>query len=76
MVLAVVGSLAFRGVAPLRAAPATSAVPPEMWREAGVVAMPQRIEAPRFALRDLAGRVVRLEDFRGHLVLLYFWATW
>ncbi len=38
--------------------------------------MSQRIEAPRFALRDLAGRVVRLEDFRGHLVLLYFWATW
>src|ERR1700689_4864587 len=32
--------------------------------------------APNFELRDLSGNVVRLESFRGHPVLLDFWATW
>jgi thiol-disulfide isomerase/thioredoxin len=32
--------------------------------------------APRFSYRDLAGREVRLEDYRGRVVLLYFWASW
>lgn len=32
--------------------------------------------APAFALPDLQGKTVRLEDFRGKLVMLYFWATW
>ncbi len=32
--------------------------------------------APDFALRDLSGRVVRLREFRGKVVLLNFWATW
>lgn len=32
--------------------------------------------APAFALPDLEGRTVRLEDYRGKVVLLYFWATW
>ena len=32
--------------------------------------------APAFELRDLAGRVVRLDDFRGRVVVLNFWATW
>ena len=32
--------------------------------------------APAFALPDLNGKTVRLEDFRGKVVLLYFWATW
>ncbi len=32
--------------------------------------------APPFALPDLQGRMVRLEDFRGKVVLLFFWATW
>jgi cytochrome c biogenesis protein CcmG/thiol:disulfide interchange protein DsbE len=32
--------------------------------------------APEFALQDLRGRTVRLSDFRGHLVVLNFWATW
>ncbi|MBI4381808.1 MAG: redoxin domain-containing protein [candidate division NC10 bacterium] len=34
-----------------------------------------RIDAPSFTLPDLAGRSVRLKDFRGRVVLLYFWAT-
>jgi len=32
--------------------------------------------APAFALPSLDGRTVRLEDFRGKVVLVFFWATW
>ena len=32
--------------------------------------------APTFTLPDLEGRQVRLEDFRGKALLLFFWATW
>jgi len=32
--------------------------------------------APALALPDLDGKTVRLEDFRGKVVLLFFWATW
>ena len=32
--------------------------------------------APNFELRDLSGNQVRLDSFRGHPVLIDFWATW
>ncbi|NIV97803.1 redoxin domain-containing protein, partial [Candidatus Saccharibacteria bacterium] len=32
--------------------------------------------APVFSIRNLAGDQVKLEDFRGKVVLLDFWATW
>lgn len=32
--------------------------------------------APEFSLSDLTGRAQRLQDFRGKIVLLNFWATW
>lgn len=32
--------------------------------------------APGFFIEDLAGNRVKLEDYRGKLVLLDFWATW
>lgn len=32
--------------------------------------------APDFALRDLDGKLVRLSDFRGKVVVVDFWATW
>jgi cytochrome c biogenesis protein CcmG/thiol:disulfide interchange protein DsbE len=35
-----------------------------------------RGEVPGFALTDAAGNTVRLEDYRGKVVLLNFWATW
>jgi thiol-disulfide isomerase/thioredoxin len=32
--------------------------------------------APSFQLNDMEGRLVSLEDFKGKVVLLDFWATW
>ncbi len=34
------------------------------------------VSAPNFELKDLSGKRVSLEDFRGKPVLLDFWATW
>ena len=32
--------------------------------------------APLFTLKDLEGKEISIEDFRGKVVLLHFWATW
>jgi cytochrome c biogenesis protein CcmG/thiol:disulfide interchange protein DsbE len=32
--------------------------------------------APEFALKDVHGKVIRLSDYKGKVVLLDFWATW
>ena len=32
--------------------------------------------APELTLQDLAGKEHRLTDYRGHVVLVNFWATW
>ncbi|NIS17940.1 MAG: redoxin domain-containing protein [candidate division Zixibacteria bacterium] len=34
------------------------------------------LAAPGFNIETLAGDPVRLEDFRGKVVLIDFWATW
>jgi peroxiredoxin len=36
----------------------------------------ERKVAPDFELKDASGKVVRLSDFKGKVVLLDFWATW
>lgn len=36
----------------------------------------ERRPAPDFALRDSQGKIVRLSDYKGKVVLLNFWATW
>jgi len=49
------------------------------WKRAAGVGgqpSPRRWVAPAFALPSIDGRTVRLEDFRGKVVLLFFWATW
>jgi peroxiredoxin len=35
-----------------------------------------RTVAPSFVLPDLSGKVVRMDDLRGKVVLLNLWATW
>ena len=32
--------------------------------------------APAFSLPDLQGKVQTLGDFRGKVLMLFFWATW
>jgi peroxiredoxin len=36
----------------------------------------ERKRAPDFELKDSEGRIVRLSDYAGKVVLLDFWATW
>ena len=36
----------------------------------------QEVKAPRFELKDLNGRTVRLSNYQGKVVLINFWATW
>ena len=36
----------------------------------------ERHPAPEFALKDADGKTVRLEDYKGKVVLLDFFATW
>ena len=36
----------------------------------------QGVKAPQFELRDINGRIVRLGDYRGKVVVINFWATW
>ena len=37
---------------------------------------PEPKPAPAFALPDLQGRTHRLDDLRGKVVMMFFWATW
>jgi len=43
---------------------------PALW------AQEENAPAPDFSLTDLAGRSLRLADFKGKLLVLNFWATW
>jgi peroxiredoxin len=36
----------------------------------------ERKATPDFALKDAAGAIVKLSDYKGKVVLLNFWATW
>ena len=36
----------------------------------------QRKPAPDFALKDADGKVVKISDYKGKVVLVNFWATW
>ena len=42
----------------------------------GVVKFTGEINAPGFVADGLESKDVRLEDFRGKVVLIDFWATW
>ena len=48
----------------------------DLMAAAGVTKFKEGISAPPFTIEDVAGKSVKLEDFRGKIVLLNFWATW
>ena len=48
----------------------------DLMSAAGVTKFKERISAPTFTIEDVAGRSVKLEDYRGKVVLLNFWTTW
>jgi len=39
-------------------------------------AQPGALVAPDFTLQDMSGKIVKLSDQKGKVVLLEFWATW
>jgi cytochrome oxidase Cu insertion factor (SCO1/SenC/PrrC family) len=44
--------------------------------ELGLTEIPSDRAAPAFRLPDLEGQMVSLQDYRGKVVMLYFWTTW
>ena len=42
----------------------------------GLVRFPKARPSPEFSLPDLEGKIVRLSDLRGKVLVLNFWATW
>jgi cytochrome oxidase Cu insertion factor (SCO1/SenC/PrrC family) len=57
-------------------ATAQPAAAPAAWEKMGVQVYESPKPAPAFALPALDGRTVRLEDYRGKALLVFFWATW
>ncbi|MGH7391558.1 MAG: peroxiredoxin family protein [Candidatus Rokuibacteriota bacterium] len=45
------------------------------WEAAEVTPAPP-VRVPPLTLPDVSARPVSLADFKGHVVMLYFWATW
>jgi len=44
--------------------------------DAGFLNFKNKKAAPDFILKDLEGNPIRLDAFKGKVVLLYFWTTW
>jgi len=48
----------------------------DLWRAAGIARAARQVRAPSFQLQALAGNRVDLRQFRGRIVLVYFWGSW
>lgn len=73
----VIGSLWL--VAALLAPPSSLAVSQDvhdLMRELSIQVPPGEVRAPRFSLPDLKGTSVRLADYKGRAVMIYFWTTY
>lgn len=46
------------------------------WGKLQVVKIDEKLTAPSFTLKDLNGKEMKLEDHRGKIVFINFWATW
>ena len=44
--------------------------------QTGLYSVNERKTAPDFVLQDASGKTAKLEEYRGKVVLLDFWATW
>ncbi|MFQ5330407.1 MAG: TlpA disulfide reductase family protein [Thermodesulfobacteriota bacterium] len=53
-----------------------SAIGGDLFSAMGVIGPKVRVEAPAFTLTDVDGRERSLDDFKGKVILLNFWATW
>ncbi|HIE53784.1 MAG TPA: TlpA family protein disulfide reductase, partial [Chromatiaceae bacterium] len=42
----------------------------------GLTEVPGKPQAPQFELTDIDGRIYRLSDYRGKVLIVNFWATW
>jgi cytochrome oxidase Cu insertion factor (SCO1/SenC/PrrC family) len=50
--------------------------PAEELKNLNLAAFSSPVKAPDFVLRNLQGKEVHLDIYRGKPLLLYFWATW
>ncbi len=48
----------------------------DSFEDFGVIHPKKRLPAPSFSLKDLKGNAVSLEDYKGKIVVMVFWATW
>jgi AhpC/TSA family len=48
----------------------------ESMKALGLTAAPVEFAVPELLLPDLQGTLVNLQDYRGQVVMLYFWTTW
>ncbi len=48
----------------------------DFWNDLWIVTFEKMEQAPSFRLKDLNGEEVTLEDHRGKIIFLLFWATW
>ncbi|NIS60488.1 MAG: redoxin domain-containing protein [Proteobacteria bacterium] len=46
------------------------------WGALAIVRIDEKLMAPSFTLKDLNGQEMKLEDQRGKIIFLNFWATW
>ena len=44
--------------------------------ELSIIRFDEKVKAQNFILKNLNGREVSLEDYRGQIILINFWATW
>ncbi len=65
-----------RGLAAALAFLAVTAAAPPDFASVGFQPYQPPKPAPAFALSDLEGKRRTLADYRGQVVLLFFWATW
>ncbi|WP_456417388.1 TlpA family protein disulfide reductase [Thiolapillus sp.] len=42
----------------------------------GLTLLPEKPFVPDFALKDVEGNTHRISDYKGHVIIVNFWATW